>query len=108
MFLQHPLPRDLEKKLWSSRREDPEISIDLNCDQDVFEVELGRIVAGKIYSSGKQTFTIHSNRLLNSVLIHKWDERILNLNGDFAYVVEGTIRYWLGKRSPIIEYKYVK
>lgn len=34
------LYREIKKKLWSSRREDPEISIDLNCDQDVFEAGL--------------------------------------------------------------------
>ena len=27
--------REIKKKLWSGRREDPEISIDLNVDQDV-------------------------------------------------------------------------
>ena len=45
--------------------------------------------------------------MLDSYLGLKWDERILNLAGDFAYVIPGTIKYWLGQRSPIIEYKLI-
>ena len=32
---------EIKKKLWSGRREDPEISIDLNIDKDVFMEGLG-------------------------------------------------------------------
>ena len=30
------LAREIKKKLWSGRREDPDINVDLNVDQDVF------------------------------------------------------------------------
>ena len=53
-------------------------------------------------------YQLESNRVLDSYLGLKWDERILNLAGDFAYVIPGTIKYWLGQRSPIIEYKLIR
>ena len=43
---------------------------------------------------------------MNHILGQKWDKRIQNTSGDFAYVVEGTARYWFGKRSPVIGYTY--
>ena len=36
--------REIKKKLWSGRREDPEISIDLIVDQDVFIEGLGSVL----------------------------------------------------------------
>lgn len=37
----------------------------------------------------------------------KWNEKIFNENGDFAYVVNGTVQYWFNKRNPIMEVKYI-
>ena len=37
----------------------------------------------------------------------KWNERIINENGDFAYVIPGTVRFWLAKRNPIVEFKLI-
>ncbi|CAB3981193.1 Hypothetical predicted protein [Paramuricea clavata] len=98
--------REIKKKLRSMRRQDPDICIDLNTDQDVFEAGLGNMVPGRFYR-GEMVYTPRSNRLLDSSLGQKWDERILNQNSDFAYVIVGTIRYWLGQRSSIVEFKYV-
>ena len=97
---------EIKKKLWSWRREDPEVAIDIDVDKDAFEAGLGKAGPSKQYR-GKQIYTLRSNKSLNDVLGQKWDERIQNTSGDFAYVVEGTVRYWLGKRSPVIEYKYI-
>jgi hypothetical protein len=73
------LYREIKKKLWSMRREDPDICIDLNTDQDVFEAGLGSVVPGRLYQ-GEMVYTPRSNRLLDSILGQKWDERILNQN----------------------------
>ena len=43
---------EIKKKLWSGRQEDPEISIDLNVDQDVFMEGLGSVFPG-IMQRGK-------------------------------------------------------
>ena len=34
----------------------------------------------------------------------KWDEGILNENGDYAFVTEGTMRFWLSKETPTQEF----
>ena len=56
---------------------------------------------------GKRTFRISTNHALDGVLGHKWDERIINIRGDYCFVVEGTVKYWHCKRSPIHEYKLI-
>ena len=43
---------------------------------------------------------------LDTVLGIKWNERILNTNGDFAYVYRQTVSFWLVEKKPITEYKY--
>ena len=48
-----------------------------------------------------------NNRILDSILGAKWDERIFNSNGDFAYVEDDTVRYWLTKKASIEEYKFI-
>ena len=98
--------REIKKRLWSGRREDPEINIDLNVDQDVFMEGLGSALPAIIHR-GKMVYRLQSNRMLDSHLGLKWDERILNPAGDFAYIIPGTIKYWLGQRSPITEYKII-
>ena len=37
----------------------------------------------------------------------QWDERIIKCSGDFAYVVEDTVRFWMSKRATIEEFKYI-
>ena len=100
------LAREIKKKLWSGQREDPDINIDLNVDQDVFMEGLGSVLPG-VLQRGKMVYQLESNRVLDSYLGLKQDERILNVAEDFAYVIPGTIKYWLGQRSPIIEYKLI-
>ena len=67
---------------------------------------LGSVLPG-VLQRGKMVYQLESNRVPDSYLGLKWDERILNVAGDFAYVIPGTIKYWLGQRSPIIEYKLI-
>ena len=44
-----------------------------------------------IIQRGKMVYQVKSNRMLDLLLGMKWDERILNPAGDFAYVIPGTI-----------------
>ena len=104
--MKSPVNSIVTKKLWFGRREDPVINIDLNVDQDVFMEGLGNVLPG-VLQRGKMVYQLESNRVLDSYLGLKWDERILNVAEDFAYVIPGTIKYWLGQRSPIIEYKLI-
>ena len=45
--------------------------------------------------------------MLNSFLGQKGVEGILNCNGDFAYVMSGTVKYWLGQRCPVTGFKFI-
>ena len=56
---------------------------------------------------GELTYYVGSNRLLDDVLGQKWDERIFNVNEDFAYVIGDTVKFWFGKKPCITEYKIV-
>ena len=56
--------REIKKKLWSGWQEDPEISIDLNVDQDVFMEGLGSVLPG-IIQRGKMVYQVKSNRMLD-------------------------------------------
>lgn len=98
--------QEIKRKLWSGRRDDPEIRIEVNVDCDVFDRGLGKVVKG-IQIRGKKVHTIKDNADLDHILGLKWNERIFNENGDFAYVVNGTVQYWLTKRNPIMEFKYI-
>ena len=60
-----------------------------------------------IIQRGKMVYQVKSNRMLNPFLGMKWDERILNPAEDFAYVISGTIKYWLGQRNPFTEYQII-
>ena len=98
--------QEIKRKLWSGRRDDPDIRIEINVDYDVFDRGLGKVVKG-IQKRGKKVHTIKDNVDLDHLLGSKWNERIFNENGDFAYVVNGTVTYWLTKRKPIVEYKLI-
>ena len=37
----------------------------------------------------------------------KWDERILKEYGDFAFVIRGTVRFWVWERQGIKEFKLI-
>lgn len=84
-------------KLWSRQRDDPEVVVEgYNVDFDVFHRGLGRVVK-RIQNRGKEVYVITDNHDLDELLGLKWNERIFYENGDFAYVMNGTVRYWLTK-----------
>ena len=100
------LYRCIKRKLWSGRRDDPEVRIELNVEPDVFALALGQVTKSFL-QRGKEIYHVKDNRSLDSVLGLKWDERIMNYSGDFAYVVEDTVRFWMSKRAAIEEFKYI-
>lgn len=100
------LYRVIKRKLWSGRRDDPEVRIEMNVDPDVFSTGLGQVTLSTS-QRGKDVYSVTDNRLLDGVLGLKWDERIMNSSGDFAYVEKNTVRFWMTKKTPIQEYKYI-
>ena len=79
--------------MWSGWRDDPEIRIEANVDPDVFDRGVGKVVKG-IQIRGKKVHTIKDNAELDHILGLRWNERIFNENGEYAYVVNGTVKYW--------------
>ena len=61
----------------------------------------------KVQFRWKEVYVITDNHDLDELLGLKWNERIFYDNGDFAYVMNGTVRYWLSKRNSVVEFKYM-
>ena len=87
-------------------RDDPDIRIEMTTDCDVFNNGLAS-VGKSLIERNRTVFKVKRNKELNNLLGEKWDERILNKNGDFAFVEEGTIKFWLHARDPIKEFKCI-
>lgn len=104
-YLKGKLYREIKRELYSSKRSDPAVRIEIDASDDAF-----KRIANSFNSArerGREVYHVASNRLLDDTLGTKWDERIFNKCVDFAYVIDGTVKFWLGKKSPIIEYKHV-
>ena len=78
----------------------------MNVDPDVFSTGLGQVNLSTS-QRGKDVYNATDNRLLDGVLGSKWNERIMNSSGDFAYGVKNTFRFWTAKKTPIQEYKHI-
>lgn len=100
------LYRSVKRALYCGRKDDPDVRLEINVDEDAFNLVLGNIVEG-VMARGRMVYFVPSNRCLDDVLGKKWDERISNVGGDYCFVAEGTVKFWLGKKSPIVEYKRV-
>lgn len=100
------LYRGIKRTLNSGRKDDPDVRVEVDVLEDVFNNMLGNVVDGK-WERGKLVHVIPTNRMLDNVLGLKWDEQIVNIRGDFCYIAEGTVNYWLTKKSTIVEYKLI-
>lgn len=105
-YFKDKLYRAIKRTLYSTRKDDPAVRVEIDACEDVFSMVLGNVV-DSVMERGRLVYNVPDNRSLDSVLGQKWDERIINYCGDFAFVVEGTVKFWMGKRSPIIEYKLI-
>jgi hypothetical protein len=78
-------------------------------EQDIYEGYLTKIGEIKKFK-GKQVHCVNSveDEGLAKLLGKKWYKRILNnKNGDFSYVIKGTIQFWLHQKPSIKEYLLV-
>ena len=94
------LYRAIKRSLYSGRKDDPAVRLEVDVMEDAFNTVLGSVVDGVI-ERGRLVYNVPSNRKLDVVLGQKWDERIINFRGDYCFVAEGTVKFWLMKRSPI-------
>lgn len=101
------LARKIKHSLFITKRKDPEIIISLDVDEDVFSKFVGNVNHTKSRIRGKEIHSIADNDFLNGVLGDCWEHRIENEEGDFSYVVKGTVTFHLNKIKPTLEYKRV-
>jgi hypothetical protein len=74
-------------------------------DADIYESTLKNIGDVKKLR-GENVHAVNNNAALSHILGNKWFERIINISGDFCYVVAGTVRFWLTEKRPLKEFFY--
>lgn len=100
------LAREIKFELFSSKRESPAVRIETCVNVDIYQIYLTDIGVVK-KSRGRNVHCITDNRQLCDILGNKWYERILNINGDFCYVVAGTVQFWLHEKNSVKEFVYI-
>ena len=100
------LGREIKFSLFSTKRESPEVRIEMQIDMDIYKTHLQNIGFVK-KSRGREVHCVDDNSHLCDLLGSKWFERIQNVNGDFCYVIPVTVRFWLHEKKPVREFVYV-
>lgn len=72
-------------------------------DQDVYNKYLLNEGIVKKHK-GKKVHFVNENFSISHLLGERWFERIININGDFGYVIAGTVRFWLNEKRPLKEF----
>lgn len=89
----------IKNSLTVSRKADSAVRIQLPFDMTEFQrlVEKGK-------SLGNSRYGLQSYSDMNELLGDKWHLRIININGDFSYVILETVCFYLIRPKPIIEF----
>jgi len=61
------LYRVINRKLWSGRRDDSEVRIEMNVDPDVFSTGLRQVILSTS-QRGKYIYSVTDNRLLQNII----------------------------------------
>ena len=102
----YTLGKTVKASLYSSKRESPDVRIEERIDADIYDNYLQNIGVVKKFR-GKNVHALNNNSDMCQILGSKWFERIVNVNGDFCYVVRITVRFWLNEKKPVKEFFYV-
>ena len=104
------LPFDFNKELslriksrlrWS-RKDHPQVTIELPFDELVFRGGLGQAAKVDRFYRGNTRYKITKYSDLDSLLGRNWHIRGLN---DFSYIICDSVRFYLKKPKPIIDYE---
>ena len=76
----------------------------MDIDYDIYETVLPNIGSSLLFR--KKKINLARNEELDDILGESWSYRIINKNGDFAYVINGTVRYWIKVPPSINEFKF--
>jgi len=88
----------------SGRKESPVVCIDMPFDKLQFDGGLKQYGTFVHTFRGIDRYNINHYRDLNVLLGKNWHFRGLNSQGDFCYVMKGTVEFYLHKRHPLQEF----
>ena len=91
---------EVKKHLLATRKADPEIRIELPTQSDAYENVFGKVGTVTRSNHGKLMKEVRISEI-ESILGAKWNVRVKNVNGDFHFVTEGTVKLWITDRTPI-------
>ena len=96
----------IKKGLLPSRKEDPEVRIQVLFDLTSFKSLQERgILRPQRGRSGTEMYTIQKYSDLDDVFGERWHIRIVNHIGDFSYVILETVSFYFSRSRPIKEYE---
>ena len=95
---------EVKKKLRSDRKDDPNVRVEINIDNDIFDLYLANLGENASKTGNTKRRNIVLNSELDDVLGRNWYVRVKNALGDFGAVIEGTVQYWLTEREPLSDY----
>ena len=87
----------------ATRKADPEVRIELPTQSDAYENVFGKVGTGTRSKRGRLMKEVR-NAEMKSILGAKWNVRVKNVNGDFYFVTEGTVKLWITDRTPIKDF----
>ena len=102
MFSQE-LYREIKRNLRPGYKGNPEVRFEIKIDVDVYDI----ICMYGIDSNTRGTkfvIGLQNSRDFDCYLGKGWDRRIINKQGDFVYVANGSVRFWKMHRQIIKDY----
>ena len=102
MFSQE-LYREVKRNLRPGHKGNPEVRFEIKIDEDVYDIICMYGIDSKARGT-KFVTGLQNNREFDSYLGKRWDRRIINKQGDFVYVANGSVRFWKLQRQTIKDY----
>jgi len=93
MFSQE-LYREVKRKLRHGYKGNPEVRFELKIDVDVYDIVCLYGIDSKTRGT-KFVIGLQNNRDFDCYLGKGWDRRIINKQGDFVYVANGSVRFYV-------------
>ena len=102
--LHKELGSQIKSSLLSQRRTNPDIKIEMSFDKDLYNEGLRSAGFVKCIKRGIEHCTIRKYNDLDGLLGARWHYRGLNEAGDFCYIIENTIDFYLRKKRQLVQY----
>ena len=102
--LNNELALRIKASLSGGRRSNPAVKIDMSFDKSVYCRGLKEARYHKCMKRGIEYYTIQSYKDLDGLFGANWHYRGLNATGDFCYVIENTVEFYLYKKRPLVQY----